>query len=363
MNVLLFSRILEKTGVGNHVFTLAQELKKQGHFALIVSATKKLDVEQAGVPFIRIPADTKNPIRWLSCIKQLRKIIRENKIDVVHCHHRMAALMMRVYRIFYRIPVVYTLHSAPVPSDLIHRMLTWCGDESIGVSTEVSEFMVDRLGFPASHVHTVLNGVKDPCEGIGPVTEEEKLEQKRVWEIPQDRVVFALHSRIDSVKNHLLVAKAVKELPASIQKKVMVVCSGQTRGDYYEELKNALASFGISHLFRFVGWCDTRSVLSVADCMLMPSIKEGFGLTVAEAFMMNVPVARTKTAGFYDQKYCIPIEIDGPRDVVDLITRFCEDRDSLPLQTKEAFQFAHSVLTLEQMVKNTVEIYKKACEM
>ena len=44
MNILLFSRIIAKTGVGNHINELAHELVNQGHNVVVVSGTNDLNI-------------------------------------------------------------------------------------------------------------------------------------------------------------------------------------------------------------------------------------------------------------------------------------------------------------------------------
>ena len=43
MNILLFSRILAKTGVGNHIKQLGTQLKELGHKVYVVSSTNELN--------------------------------------------------------------------------------------------------------------------------------------------------------------------------------------------------------------------------------------------------------------------------------------------------------------------------------
>ena len=44
MNVLLMARIIAKTGVGNHVKQLSEELANQGHSVWVVASTNEMNV-------------------------------------------------------------------------------------------------------------------------------------------------------------------------------------------------------------------------------------------------------------------------------------------------------------------------------
>ncbi len=162
MKIVLFSKICAKTGVGNHMKQLANELVAQGHKVWVLSSNNEQGIiEKENLKFITMPFTTKNPMICLKNLRALHRLVKENNIDVIHCHHRVAALYMKFYRILWKIPMVYTLHSAPIPHDFIQRTFTYAGDMAIGVSTEVSRFLYEGLRVSKHKIRTVLNGV--PC--------------------------------------------------------------------------------------------------------------------------------------------------------------------------------------------------------
>ena len=48
MNIMLFSRIIAWSGVGNHIAQLASELSKAGHNVTVVSSTNDRKIGQGG---------------------------------------------------------------------------------------------------------------------------------------------------------------------------------------------------------------------------------------------------------------------------------------------------------------------------
>lgn len=44
MNIMLFSKIIARSGVGNHIRLLSSELARQGHNVVVVSATNDLNI-------------------------------------------------------------------------------------------------------------------------------------------------------------------------------------------------------------------------------------------------------------------------------------------------------------------------------
>ena len=360
MNGMLFSRILAKTGVGNHINMLSNALQKQGHHVVVCSGTEDLALQNEHVVFVKVDTLSRNPIKVWKSILHLRRVIHENAIDVVHCHHRVAAIYMKIYNLFFKIPYVYSLHLANVPCDFFHRACTFIGGRAIGVSQEVCEFMVEKLRIPKHKVVNVVNGV-DESE-LYPLSYEERCEQKRTWDIPDNKYVIAMHSRIDKVKNHLLLVEALHQLNDTVKGKLVVVCSGEKGGQYYEAVKGKLEQYGLTEMFRFVGWTDTRKILGIADFLVAPSKNEGFMLSAVEAFMLKVPVARTETAGFKDQKYCIPIDGEDPTDMVTILRQLCcMGKEQYEQRIQAAYDFAMKDFTAVAMARKTVAVYQEVC--
>lgn len=46
MNILLMARIIAKTGVGNHVKQLSEELANQGHNVCVIASTNEMAIGQ-----------------------------------------------------------------------------------------------------------------------------------------------------------------------------------------------------------------------------------------------------------------------------------------------------------------------------
>lgn len=358
MNVMLFSRIVARSGVGYYLKQLSEELVRQGHNVIVVSSTNDLDIggETSKVKFVTLDVTSLNPVRIAYSIKVIRKIIRENSIDIVHCHHRMAALYMRIYRLAYRIPMVYTLHLANVPADFLHRTMTYVGDKAIGVSTEVSRFLIENLKVKKDKVITVFNGVD--VKQLSPLSAEEDECLRQRWGIKPSRTVFVMHSRIEAVKNHMLVVEAVHLMAEAERKKIQIICSGLQDGAYYENIMKKIDAYGLNENFIFTGWVNAREILGVADTLILTSINEGFPLSVVEAFFMKVPVLCTRTGGFDDQRFCVELEIGNPQQVKQEMLKIVEDKDIYKKRVQDEYLYAVDNFSVEKMAEKMAEIYK-----
>ncbi len=357
MRIMLFSRILAKTGVGNYINQLSAELARKGHDVTVVSGTKDIELAD-GVAFVKVPALSSTPTGLMACVRQLRKIIKEKDIDVVHCHHRKASLIMRLYNVVFHIPVVYTLHSTNIPSDFLHKKLTFVGDRAIAISGEVKQFMEQKLKINTNKIRTVYNGVSVIKKDN--ISDYESDEIKKEWNISHDRCVIVLHSRIDKVKNHIHVVEALNGISYEAKKNIVVVCSGEKEGSYYEEVIAKIEEYKLQDNFRFVGWVSAEKILRIADFLFAPSTNEGFMLSAIEAFMMKVPVARTRTAGFDEQKYCFPISAYDTKETIKILEDLaCGNKKKYQENIDNAYDLAMTEFTVEAMTKKNILVYKE----
>lgn len=361
MNILLMARIIAKTGVGNHVKQLSEELARQGHRVWVVASTNEMGIgEQISgneVRFQKIELRSKNPVTIWKSLNQIHDLITKNQIEIVHCHHRMAGLFMAWYNLRWKIPYIWTLHLAPIPCDSIHRMMTSYGDKTIAISYEVGEFLKDGLKVPEKDIAYVLNGVDE--SQLDPVTAEERSKAREAMRIPADKVVIALHSRIASVKNHEAVVEAVGMLTPKERGQVLIICSGEKSGEYYEKIKGLIDQYQIGDCFRFCGWITAREILSCADVLMLPSLKEGFGLNCIEAMFMRIPVLRTKTGGYWDMRdCCIGMEDPSAQTVLKHIRKVLSGEDFCPEMINRAEAFVREQCTVKAMAENTISVYK-----
>lgn len=270
----------------------------------------------------------------------------------------MAALFLYWYNLRWCVPYVYTLHLAPIPSDPFHRMLTHYGNRAIAISHEVGSFLNKKLGVPQEKISYVLNGVNE--ELLQPVTIEEKKQLRRQFNIPENNTVIALHARIAETKNQMSVVKALQVLSEQELANLTIVCSGEKCGDYYNRVCEEIKASALERQFVFCGWVQARDILGCADALLLPSKAEGFPLNCIEAMFMEIPVTRSKTAGYEDMKeYLKGLEDLSPATIAEHIRRIINGTEYESNLVVKAKSFVEKECTIQAMTRNTVSVYQR----
>ncbi len=100
------------------------------------------------------------------------------------------------------------------------------------------------------------------------------------------RIIVISVGRLEPVKNYITALSAIamiKDLPVEY----WIVGKGRQEG----ELRQLSRKLGIAQKVRFLGWRDDiPDVLRQADIFFMPSLWEGFGLTLVQGMATGLPV-------------------------------------------------------------------------
>ena len=93
--VLMVLMGLEIGGAETHVVELSKELRREGWDVAVVSngGVYERELTDAGIRCHRAPLHKRNVFLMLRSLRLLRRIIREEKPDVVHAHARIPAFL------------------------------------------------------------------------------------------------------------------------------------------------------------------------------------------------------------------------------------------------------------------------------
>jgi len=156
----------------------------------------------------------------------------------------------------------------------------------IAVSMLTKSICVRRYGVHPSRIDVVYNGIDRESDqpAAGAVIEA------------KDRIVLFL-GRITMQKGPEYFIAAAKRVLEKVEDVKFVVAGS---GDMALRMIELAASMGIGHKVLFTGFLrgrDVDRVYRMADCYVMPSVSEPFGIAALEAIKHDVPVIVSKTSG------------------------------------------------------------------
>lgn len=216
--------------------------------------------------------------------KALTDIINHHNVDLVHTNFAIPAISARLTAKKCHVPVVSTQHELyGSMSPHLRLGLRWTEklcSHIVYISQTVAEsFTGGEL--KSANESIILNGVD--VKGIAAHTQP--IEKRR-----RNRIICA--GRMVPVKGQHLLLEAlpliIKEIPDA---EVFFAGSGPDE----QKLKDRCKQLGLEQHVTFLGWLpreNTMEAISQSTVMVIPSdgTQEGFGLVVAEALALEVPI-------------------------------------------------------------------------
>jgi len=303
-------------GLGRHVHALAESQARAGHDVVVLTqyAQQRAPEEIVnGVRIIRVPPDApivplteEHLLTWVASFESAltRGVIalaRHWNADVIHGHDWMVAHTASAARDLMQAPLVMTMHATEagrhqgwLPSDLsraIHGIEWWATYQAqrVIVCSEHMRWEVDQLfATPRTKTIVIPNGVD--------------LEAWRVSRHAIARVRATYGRPLVVYTGRLEWEKGVHTLIdalADLRKETWsAVIAG--RGSKENDLRNEVRRRRLGQRIRFAGWLpelQVRHLVAAADCVVVPSIYEPFGMVALEAAAAGTPLVVAASGG------------------------------------------------------------------
>ncbi|MBQ8200049.1 MAG: glycosyltransferase [Lachnospiraceae bacterium] len=246
------------------------------------------------VELYRRPVNGKGKIKAMI---DLAKYIKVKGIEVVHCNSfNTPEIMLLAKLVNRRLKVVYTIHGLDQYNKLNNwrvKYRNWLCHTIVAISKTVEKEIIFS-GANRKKVKVVYNAIS-----------LEKFKNNICKPKEDDVIILGNVARIDlENKGQDLLIRAVAEL----NKKYKVKCYFAGAADQkhigdYEQLRGLVRENNLEDQIVFEGnVTDIPQFLKKIDVFVLPSRREGFGISLIEAMAMEIP--------------CISSDINGPREIV-----------------------------------------------
>jgi glycosyltransferase involved in cell wall biosynthesis len=225
---------------------------------------------------------------------KLIRLVRREKVDILHCHGYGACLWGRLAGLLLGKPAIVHEHCNYHTVPLYQRLLEWLlgpGTKyAFAVSESTRQFTVHKRYIPDPVVKLLYSGIP-----LGHIPTADPLwiqsfrrEQGRS---PSDKVL-GIAGRLESHKGHLDAFKALQLVQKS-RSDVYLWIVGD--GRYQDVLTQWVTANGMTDRIRFLGYrSDVLQVIQCFDVQVFPSHQEGTPSTLFEAMAVGLaPVAST----------------------------------------------------------------------
>ena len=267
----------------------------------------------------------------IKAIKQLKKIIDEEKFDIVHCHTPMGSVVARLAsknaRKKYCTRVIYTCHGfhfykvSAINNWIlfypIERFLAKYTDTLITINMEDYLLAKNKFGKKCKDINYLPGIGVDNSKFNLKISDKEKKQLLNELKLNEHDFIIIYPARLCPDKNQLLLINLMKELD---NKNIKLLLPGKDEyNGYYQKY---VKENNIKNVF-FLGLRDDISkLLNISNLLIASSIREGFGINLVEALASNVPVIAVDNRG---HREIVDDGVNGfiiKNNLEDLIDRF-----------------------------------------
>ena len=358
MRVLHVIARLNVGGTARYITRLAEELPKHKVETFVatgyVQGSEQEDPSAKNLKVIRIPSLGRqfNPIKDHFAFKQLLKVVKEVKPDILHTHTFKAGFIarMRTEEINKaagkRVKFVHTFHGhlfddpefSGIKSSIItslERRFAKRTDAIITVGAQVGKELLERI-----------IGKQKQFTNIPPGVEPLRIPKAK----PRKKITVGWIARVTGVKNPLRALEIAKLFPDA----QFLIAGG---GDMLEQVK-AQAPRNT----KILGWTDAAKLFADSDIILSTSENEGMPIALIEAQLASKPVVATNVGGVAEVVINNKTGFVTRKITEDLAKALEKLINSKPLRTaqgKAATAHATKAFSVEKMIKAHVSLYKK----
>lgn len=329
-------------GVEQFIYTFSDYLKKETNINFMVLLFNKGllydKLKEAKIETNIIPSGFKYNI---GVLKQIIKIFKEKKINVVHTHGYKANILCSIAGKVCNARIIKTEHGKQEPSKglgfikmslnlYLDRFFTkYLVNGLVFVSRDIQNFF--HKTYSKSKQWVIYNGIS-PIEVVG----------NKDTGIDSRYFNIGIIGRISEVKGHIYLLMAIKRLEHIENIRLYIFGEGPLR-KVCEDYSNAN---GLSNKVYFMGFkTNIYDYMNKLELLVMPSLYEGLPYTVLEAMNMKVPI--------------IASEVGGLKEVIN------NNYDGIlvPIGNELAIANAIEQIYNDQRLRNTFaqNAYKKIC--
>jgi glycosyltransferase involved in cell wall biosynthesis len=323
-------RILNRLAVGGPVLNatyLTKYLQPDFETLFIVGEKESHEksaqhlAEELGIEYVTLPGMGRsiNPASDYGAYRQLKKLIRDYKPDIVHTHAAKPGALGRLAAASAGVPaIVHTFHGHIFHSYFssakakffiqTERFLAKRSHAIIAISDQQKKelvqdfriapeekFRVIKLGFDLGRFQTDL---------------PQKRQQFRAeFGVADDEIAIGIIGRLVPVKNHYLFLKGIKHVLDNSSKKIkaFIIGDGETRSDLEAMARQSGILFSTEndgqhpHPLVFTSWRkDIDTINAGLDILTLTSLNEGTPVSLIEAQAANKPIVSTRVGGIGD---------------------------------------------------------------
>lgn len=282
-----------------------------------------------------------------------RWLRRTERLNVVTCHDLINLAQPDVFKGCARFPwMSMALWKWAVEG--MHQ-----ADRVITVSAYTKQDTIKYLGIADQNITVIPNAVD---KAFQPLPSDQIQSIRRRYNLPAETFCLFNIGSSNPRKNILTILAVVAEL----KKQEIPVHFFKAGVDFNPEQKQFIHSHELTSHVRYVGQVDETTLIELynaADCLLAPSLYEGFGFTILEAMTSGTPVITANVTAMPEVAGEAAILVDplNVKEIAQAVCRLYADCDQRKLLMSKGLERS-SQFTWENTAEQVARVYEQVYE-
>lgn len=241
---------------------------------------------------------TRNPGLDMSLVRHLKSYLREQQIDIVHCHQYTPYVYGLFAALGSPVKVLFTEHGRFYPDSykwkryLVNPLLSLFTGKITAISKATAKALVKYENFPRSKISVVYNGMHFE---IDPELKNQLASIRDEYGLPDSAFLYGTISRLDSIKNQkMMIAAFARVARTHPQSRLLIIGDGPER----QTLERQVKALNVDEKVIFTGFkTNPKPWFHLMDAFLLSSFSEGTSMTLLEAMACGKPSVVTNVGG------------------------------------------------------------------
>jgi glycosyltransferase involved in cell wall biosynthesis len=316
-----------------------------------------------------IPLDLRNRFNF-SNISYLAKIIKEQKIDVIHSQGARADFFARLAGKLAKTPAIISTIAAPVEEydvnffkKMVYITLDQFSERFVNrfvvVCASLREKLIKKHKISADKISVIHNGIE--IEEYRNDTGDKGDRVRREFNAGEDEPLVGTIGRLVWEKGLTYFVEAIKILDTRCQMpdtRFLIVGEGELR----ESLELKVKSLKLEDKVILTGFRrDVKEILAALDILVLSSLREGFPMITLEAMAMSKPVVATDIEGIREQvingETGVLVPPKNPEILAEAILRLTQDHNLRRKMGLAGRKSAEDKFNIKEIIKQHEQLY------
>lgn len=351
------------SGAEKLAIILCKNMKKYEPIVVCGGENLKSVFEAEGIKSYSINFTNNNMLRTTN---ELKKIIKENDIKIIHAHDNNASVSSYITKKLYRLDVKVISH--------IHNCYPWLEgntktkkidtffrkkyDHNIACGKLVYDYYTKNTDYINESNTTILSNAIDIDEikTYAPTNIDEVYEE---FNIPKDKTILGFIGRLSEQKGIIPFIKELRHHKDEFNDcKFLLVGNGEQE----EEVKSLLKEYNLEELFILTGYQENvYKFYPVIDVFFLPSIYEGLPMVILEAMSFEKPIVSMDVGSINEvitnNKSGVLIDKENYREFIEKLISMKSNEELSRKYGKEAFNEIDKNYNIKTYEKEINKVY------